>query len=117
MKDAAVSGVRWLVLTRIVSESVAVIATVALARLLAPAEFGRAAVALIFVPLAGILTFEGFASALVQREAVEDTHRSPALLTSLVGGFVLSALAFGLSRVLWARCRGRHCGARCASAC
>jgi O-antigen/teichoic acid export membrane protein len=106
MKDAAVSGVRWLVLTRIVSESVAVVATVALARMLAPAEFGRAAVALIFVPLAGILTFEGFASALVQRDDVQDSHRSSAALTSLVGGVVLSLLLFGLSRVLWAKVFG-----------
>jgi O-antigen/teichoic acid export membrane protein len=106
MKDAAVSGVRWLVLTRAVSEGVAVVATIALARLLAPAEFGRAAVALIFVPLAGILTFEGFASALVQRDSVEDSHRSSAALTSLVGGLVLSVLLFGLSRVLWAKIFG-----------
>ncbi|HUA75228.1 MAG TPA: oligosaccharide flippase family protein [Solirubrobacteraceae bacterium] len=104
------SGVRWLVLTRAVSESVAVIATVALARMLAPAEFGRAAVALIFVPLAGILTFEGFASALVQRESVEDTHRSSASLTSLVGGLALSLLLFGLSRVLLGRIFGAETG-------
>jgi O-antigen/teichoic acid export membrane protein len=106
MKDAAVSGVRWLVLTRAVSEAVAVVATIALARMLAPAEFGRAAVALIFVPLAGILTFEGFASALVQRESVQDTHRSSAALTSLVGGLVLSLLLLGLSPVLWTRIFG-----------
>jgi lipopolysaccharide exporter len=100
LKEATLSGVRWLMLTRAVSETLALVATVALARLMAPAEFGRAAVALIFVPLAGILTFEGFASALVQRESVQDSHRRSAVLTSIVGGLALSAIVLALAP-LW----------------
>jgi O-antigen/teichoic acid export membrane protein len=101
LKEAALGGIRWVMLTRAVSEVLALGATVALARLVLPAEFSHAAVALIFLPLAGILTFEGFASALVQREVVDDSHRRSAVLTSLVGGFVLSAIVLGLSPLLW----------------
>jgi len=88
-------------LTRAISEVLALCCIVLLARLLHPAEFGRAAVALIFVPLAGILTFEGFASSLVQRDTIEESHRQVAVLTSLIGGVVLSVLVLALVPVLW----------------
>ena len=101
VKDAALSGIRWFAITRAISETFAIVATIALARLLAPAEFGRAAVALIFVPLAGILTFEGFASALVQRESIEDSHRRSAALRSVLGGLLLSLILLGLCPLLW----------------
>jgi O-antigen/teichoic acid export membrane protein len=101
LKEATLSGVRWVMLTRVASETLALGATVALARLLSPAEFGRAAVALIFIPLATILTFEGFASALVQRESIEDSHVRSAVSMSLLGGAALSAIAAALAPLLW----------------
>jgi O-antigen/teichoic acid export membrane protein len=99
--EATISGVRWVMLTRVVSETLALGCIVLLARLITPAQFGHAAVALIFVPLAGILTFEGFASALVQRESIEESHRRVAMLMSLFGGFALSALVLALAPILW----------------
>jgi lipopolysaccharide exporter len=101
LKEATLSGVRWVMLTRVASETLALGATVALARLLAPAAFGRAAVALIFIPLATILTFEGFASALVQRESIEDSHIRAAVSMSLLGGALLSGTAAALAPLLW----------------
>ncbi len=101
LKEATLSGVRWLMLTRICSEALGVLAMVALARQITPAQFGHAAVALIFLPLAAILTFEGFASALVQREQIEPAQLHAATLMSLLGGAVLTALALVLTPVLW----------------
>jgi O-antigen/teichoic acid export membrane protein len=101
LKEATLSGIRWLMLTRVASEALGLVAMVALARLVSPAAFGRAAVALIFLPLATILTFEGFASALVQREQNDAEHLQAATLMSLLGGALLSALALGLAPVLW----------------
>ena len=100
-KEATISGVRWVMLTRVISEVVALGAIVLLARHVSPAGFGHAAVALIFVPLAGILTFEGFASALVQRTTVDESHRQVAMLTSLLGGAVLSLLVLALVPIVW----------------
>ena len=71
-QDAAFAGVRWVLVARAAGEVLAFAAAVSLARLITPAEFGRAAVALALVPLAVILTFEGCASALVQRPTI--TH-------------------------------------------
>jgi lipopolysaccharide exporter len=91
LRDAAVSGVRWIAIARICGETAQLIAAVALARLIVPAEFGHAAIALILVPLAAILTFEGFGSALVQRKEIERRHMETAMLASIAAGLVLSA--------------------------
>jgi O-antigen/teichoic acid export membrane protein len=94
-------GLRWVALTRAGSEIFGLAAVVALARLIAPAAFGHAAVALIFLPLASILTFEGFASALVQRATIDEHDRSSAMFMSIVGGGALSILVFALTTPLW----------------
>lgn len=101
LTETTIRGLRWLAVTRSVGEVLAFVAAVVLARLITPAEFGHAAVALIFVPLAGILTFEGFASALVQRKTIEEDDRRAAMLMSLIGGALLTALAFALSTPVW----------------
>ena len=59
LKETTIRGLRWLAVTRSVGETLAFVAAVLLARLITPAEFGHAAVALIFLPLAGILTNAG----------------------------------------------------------
>ncbi len=110
INEATINGVRWVMLTRAVSEVLALGCIVLLARHVSPAEFGHAAVALIFVPLAGILTFEGFASALVQRETVEESHRQVAMLASLLGGAVLSLLVLALVPLVWQPVFGAETG-------
>ena len=100
LRDAAVAGVRWIAIAKVVGESAQLVAAVVLARLIVPAEFGHAAIALILVPLAAILTFEGFGSALVQRKEIDQGHLETAMLASLVGGAVLSALTFLLAPLI-----------------
>jgi len=97
LKEAAVSGVRWMTGARVASDALQFMVAVALARLMAPAQFGEAAVALIFVPLSVILTYEGFGSALVQRELVDRAHLEAATLTSVVSGLALTLATLGLA--------------------
>jgi PST family polysaccharide transporter/lipopolysaccharide exporter len=97
LRDAAVMGVRWMVIARALGEGGQLLATVALARMITPAEFGHAVIALILVPLSAIITFEGFASALVQRKQIEPEHMETAMLASLVAGVGLSVLTFLLA--------------------
>jgi O-antigen/teichoic acid export membrane protein len=101
LRDTTMRGLRWVALTRVVGEGFSLVTAVVLARLIAPASFGHAAVALIFLPLSVILTFEGFASALVQRETIDEDDRRSAVLMSLVGGAALSILVFELAGPLW----------------
>jgi lipopolysaccharide exporter len=97
LKEAAVSGVRWVAAARVAAELFTVVSAVALARLIPPSEFGEAVVPLIFVPLAVILTFEGFGSALVQRRTVERGHVEAAALASIVTGLGLTLATLALA--------------------
>lgn len=94
LDEATVSGVRWLTVMRAISETVGLLAAVVLARLVTPAEFGRAAVALIIIMLSVLLTFEGFASALVQRAEVSEADRRAAMLMSIAGGSLLTVAVY-----------------------
>lgn len=95
LNTSTLSGIRWLAVRSVVGEFVTVATTVTLAHLLSPSQFGHAAVATAFLPLAVILTFEGFGSALVQRNEVNDRHREVAVALSLGVGTLL-AVAVGL---------------------
>ena len=97
LKLAAVSGVRWFAAAKASTEVFQLAAAIALARLVSPADFGNAAVALIILPLSVILTYEGFGSALVQRKLVHEGHFEAATLTSLVAGVLLSGATFLLA--------------------
>jgi lipopolysaccharide exporter len=97
LKQAAVAGVRWTTAARVGIEVITLASAVVLARLIAPSGFGQAVVALILVPLAVILTFEGFGSALVQRKEISRVHVEAAMLASLLTGVVLTALTLALA--------------------
>lgn len=97
LKDAAVAGVRWTTAARVGIEVITLASAVVLARLIAPSGFGQAVVPLIFVPLAVILTFEGFGSALVQRKEINRGHVEAAMLASLLTGVLLTALTLALA--------------------
>ena len=101
LQEATIKGARWLALTRVASEALTLAGVVVLARLISPAEFGRAAVALLFVPLGAILTFEGFASALVQWPKVTEDDRRSAMAMSLIGGILLTLFVLVLKWPLW----------------
>ena len=103
LREATFRGVRWVVLARIGAETFAFAAAVVLARLVSPAEFGRAVVPLAIVPLAVILTFEGCASALVQRKTVTRTDRDSAVMMSVLAGLLMTALTFVLAEPLGGR--------------
>ena len=83
LKEATFTGVRWVLVARMVGEICAFGGAVTLARLIPPAEFGHAAVALAIAPLAVIVTFEGCASALVQRKTVSRADFEGATVLSL----------------------------------
>ncbi len=100
LREAAISGVRWFGAAKVASEVLQLVAAIALARLIGPAAFGNAAVAMIILPLAVILTYEGFGSALVQRKLITDGHYEAATLTSLVSGFALSLATFLLAPIV-----------------
>lgn len=87
-------------LAKLTSEVAALAAMVALARLVPPAEFGYAAVALIVTMLAAVIAGEGFATPLVQRRTLERAHLEAAALMSLACCSALAVLTFGAAPLL-----------------
>lgn len=92
LRRIALSGARWTALARLVAESSTLAASVVLARLIPPAEFGRAAVALIVVALAAALGTAGLVAPLVQRRDLSQGHIGSAFFLALASGGVLTLL-------------------------
>ncbi len=86
LRDQTLSGVRWMSLTRLIAESAALIASIALARLVAPDEFGRTAAAVFFGMLALAISQQGVGSFLVQLKVPRRAHYEAASFVSLSVG-------------------------------
>lgn len=98
LRRAAVSGARWTALGRVVVELATLAAAIVLARLIDPAGFGHAAVALISVSVAAVLGTAGVVSPLVQRPDLLPRHVASATFLVLAAGLVMTCVtaAFGL---------------------
>ena len=68
LKKQTISGVKWLVGSSFLQKGIQLIATVILARILGPAEFGLFALAFIAIEALGLFKSMGFDSALIQRK-------------------------------------------------
>jgi lipopolysaccharide exporter len=99
LRAATLRGLRWAVFSRPIIELLNVASMVALARLVAPADFGRFAVALIVVDL-GTITAQGVGVALVQRKAVTREHLQAGLSLSILSVLVLVGLIVAAARVV-----------------
>lgn len=92
LRAAAVSGVRWSSISRPLNEVMLLGSIVVLARLIAPAEFGRFAIALIAQEVAYIVVAGGLSAALVQRKRVGREHLQSGMALGLLAGLALAAL-------------------------
>jgi len=98
LRKATLAGIRWITLSRVVAELFTLTASVALARLIVPAEFGRGAVALIVAAIAGVVMSQGIGAALVQMRSAERSDLQSATLLALLMGVVLTAVTFVVGR-------------------
>jgi len=98
VKAALLRGVPWTSAARITSEVTAVGALVALARLIPPADFGKAVAAIAIANIGAGLALQSFAMDLVQRTTLASRHtRAAMLLNGLIGGIMTAAVvAVGL---------------------
>jgi O-antigen/teichoic acid export membrane protein len=95
--DQAVAGVRWIALGRLVVELLALGVSIVLARLIAPAAFGQAAVAAIVSALALGLMTGGFGSPVVQRRELTRPFAETAAALSLAAGVALTGVVLILA--------------------
>jgi O-antigen/teichoic acid export membrane protein len=90
LRDAAAHGLRWSAISRPVTELVQLGSIVVLARLIAPAEFGRFAIAIIAQEVALLLVTGGLSIALVQRKVLEREHEQAGMAMALLTGIALT---------------------------
>jgi O-antigen/teichoic acid export membrane protein len=97
LMTATLSGARWVGVSRIVAEVLALATTIVLARLVSPAEYGTAVIVLMLPMLASILTYEGFGAFVVQTRICTREHVGSAVLLSITSGLLLTVMVFFLS--------------------
>ncbi len=90
VSGAAARGVIWTTTQSLVNRLSGAVVFLLLARLLAPAEFGVMATALVFVSLSTTLAEAGLTRTLVQRTTLRAAHLDSALLVSGAVGAALS---------------------------
>jgi len=90
-------GVLWAAFDNVGSSAIGVTVHIVLARLLVPEHFGLVALATVAVSFIGLLKDQGFATALIQRDELEDAHLHAAFWTLLAVGFVLCAIGVAVA--------------------
>ncbi len=97
---STVRGVAWSGLSQVLGQGVRLLATIVLARLLMPEDFGLIAMATIIITFLQGTADLGFSSAIIQRKDVSTDHLSTAFWTGLVLGIILCVVAAAISPLL-----------------
>jgi O-antigen/teichoic acid export membrane protein len=90
LREATLTGVRWIGITQAIAEVAAVVTGVLLARLILPVQFGYLAVAVIACELALTFASETIGVPLVQRRSIEREHYQAASFLGAFGGGLLT---------------------------
>jgi len=115
LKKRAAKGVAWTLAERLFGWGIMFLVLIVLARLLTPADFGVVALAGMFVYLPQFLLYEGFASAVIQKNDLRDDYLDTAfwiilgvsttIATGLLALAPLMAIAFNepklASVIMW----------------
>lgn len=97
MDEKAIRGVPWTILTYASNKAITVAATLLLARLLVPGDFGLLALALLAVALFHTLRDLGLAGALIVRQDLDRRDQGTVLTLMLANGVVVAAVLAALS--------------------
>ena len=89
--SAIINGLRWTIIGRPAVEAASLLGVAVLARLVAPAEFGRYAIALIVLTLANVPT-QAVQYAIVQRKQIDRDHLKTGLTLTILLGLAVCAL-------------------------
>ena len=93
----AITGGQWRMASLVVQGVLHLAVGVVLARLLPPADFGLAALALIVIGFAAMISDVGVGAAVVQRLVVTTAHLRVAFTLSVLSGIAIAAALFGIA--------------------
>ncbi|MEE4172966.1 MAG: lipopolysaccharide biosynthesis protein [Xanthomonadales bacterium] len=88
------AAVRWKVIDQALTQGLALISAIVLARLLLPADFGLFVMVVVFIALAELFVHVGVASALIQRQDTTATDENTVFWFNLAIGIVLAVGVF-----------------------
>lgn len=89
-------GVRWSALEKGGQQGITFIVFVILARFITPEDFGLVAMALIIIGFIQLFIDQGFSTAIIQREVVDDEFLSTAFWTNFAIGIILGVVLISL---------------------
>lgn len=92
-----VRGLAWTGAGRVGQQAIQFGITVALARLLVPADFGLVGLIIVFTGFASVFVDVGMSGALIQRDELTERHLSSAFWLNIGAGLALSGLVAALS--------------------
>ena len=97
---AVATGIKWKALTQVVSECSRVVVTLVLTRLLTPADYGVAGMAIVCASFATLFTDPALGMALIQRPQITEADRSTAFWTTVSVGAIATIVGIALSGVV-----------------
>src|SRR5919112_4966914 len=97
LRARVLKGVAWNAGSQVVSQGARLVVAVILARLLAPEQYGLAAMVLVFSALVLVFSDLGFGAAIVQRKRLSEADRSTAFWTSVSAGALFTGVAAAIA--------------------
>jgi len=94
--SAMLSGLRWAVLLRPAVEAVNLLQLAVLARLVAPAEFGRFTIAMVVLTLSWVPS-QAVQYSIVQRDEIDRNHLKTGVTLTILAGLATCAVCFAAS--------------------
>jgi O-antigen/teichoic acid export membrane protein len=92
MRRTVLRGLGWTGATEVIMQVVRMVAAVALARLLAPDDYGLAALGLVFASFGLVFSDMALGAAIVQRKELSEDDRSTAFWLSVAGGVLFTVV-------------------------
>jgi O-antigen/teichoic acid export membrane protein len=100
LRTAAATGLRWSAISRPTVEVIQLGSIVVLARLIAPADFGRFAIALIAQEIALLIVTGGLSIALVQRRTLDREHAQAGMAMALIAGLLMAVATLAAASLI-----------------
>ena len=94
LRERSIKAVAWSAADTCGRQGIGVVISIALARLISPAEFGVVGMAAFFLALGEVFVDGGFSAALIQRKDITEADKSSVLFYNIVMGLVMCAAMF-----------------------
>lgn len=100
IKSKVFSGLIWKFSERMLAQLVTFVVSIVLARLLTPEDYGAIALIMVFITIANVFVTNGFGSALIQKQNVDDVDFSTVLYFNVLFGIAIYFVMYMLAPII-----------------